>query len=85
MENEELQEYLSDIWRTAYKVKDNADRLWNAFIDLQEQISVDYYAAKNLKQKIKTEVKDAVEYADKLAKLCRELNDLLNGDDNGES
>lgn len=84
MENDKLQEYLSDIWRAANKAKDNADRLWNAFIDLTEQISIDYYAAKNLKQKIRIEVKDAVEYADKLAKLCHELNNLLNGDSNGK-
>lgn len=78
-----LQDYLSDVWRAADKAKDNADRLWEAFIDLTEQERLDYYAAKNLKQKIKTEVKDAVEYADELAKVSHLLNSLLNGKENG--
>lgn len=74
-----LQDYMSDVWRAADKAKDNADRLWEAFIDLTEQERLDYYAAKELRQKIKNEAKDAVEYADELAKVSRLLNGILNG------
>lgn len=84
MENDELQEYLSGVWRKARKTMDEADRLWNTFIDLEKQIHVDYYAAKTLKQKIKTGIKDAIEYAYELNELLHELNDKINGDTNGE-
>ena len=79
IDNDILQDYLSDVWRAAYKAKDNADRLWEAFIDLTEQERLDYYAAKELRQKIKNEVKDAVEYADELARVSYLLKGLLNG------
>ena len=77
IETETLNEDLIGIWRTARKAMNSADELWNIYVNLVEQKSIDYYVAKTLRQSLKTEIKDAVEYADKLSELCHTLNRKL--------
>lgn len=69
---------MSAIWRTADKTMDSADEIWNMFVNLVEQESVDYIVAKTLKKNIREEVKNATELADKLSGLLHDLNNKLN-------
>lgn len=82
IETETLNDDLTQIWRTARKAMNSADELWNIFVNLVEQETIDYYVAKTLRQSIKTEIKDAVEFADKLSELCHTLNRKLNEEEN---
>ena len=68
MNTDKLQEHLSAIWRTADKTMDSADEIWNMFVNLVEQESVDYIVAKTLKKtsgrKLKTQQNLLTNYLD---------------------